>query len=367
MKIVFIIDKWKIGGRRRVIMNLLNNLDKGKFDVKLLVASTNPDQDPPLPDWPVKTIQAKRYRGLIRPIARYLRREKPDIVVSHYGVLMIPTLALARLLAFSGSKLIIVHHGNPDYLQVSKKAFKHTLNAWLIKFFHHRADKTVAVCWRLANYLKKKYALPDKKITAIYNAVVDGNLAQQAQEPLKKPLGQDNERTILTISRLFFSKDFPTLFQAFRQVQSKQPARLVIIGGGQDRKKLEKMVQDMGLAEKVDFLGSQDNPYKYLTNSDVCVLSSETEGLPTVPIEAMACGCPIISTDCEFGTKEIITHKKNGLLVPVGNAQKMAQAILEVLGGDNLRKNLIQKGYKRAQNFTVDKSVRQWEKLFENI
>jgi glycosyltransferase involved in cell wall biosynthesis len=367
LKVIFTIDKWKIGGRRRVLMNLLDNLDKNKFDIRLLIASTNPDQDPPLPDLPVKTLQAKRYRGLILPIARYLRQEKPDVIISHYGVLMIPTLALAMLLSRAKPKFIIVHHGSPDYLAIKGRAFSHWFNQKLIRFFHHRADQVVAVCGRLADYIRKKYSLPGNKITHIYNGVVGDSLRAQAREKLDQPLGREGEAVILTVSRLFFSKDFPTLFQAFQKVRDKKPARLVIVGDGKDRNKLEGLAQEMGLADKIDFLGSQDNPYKYLANADVCVLSSETEGLPTVPIEAMASGCPIISTDCEFGTKEIITHKKNGLLVPVGDAEKMSEAILEVLSDGELRQKLIANGRERAQDFTVDKSVRQWEKLFENI
>ncbi len=129
-------------------------------------------------------------------------------------------------------------------------------------------------------------------------------------------------------------KDFPTLIRAFAIVRQTQPARLVILGSGKEREKLNAIVSELGIKNDVAFLGFAQNPYAYMSKASVFVLSSIEEGLPTVLIEAMAVGTPVVSTNCESGPDEILDNGKYGELVPVGDPDAIAQAILKILSGN---------------------------------
>lgn len=123
------------------------------------------------------------------------------------------------------------------------------------------------------------------------------------------------------------------MIRAFAKVRQVRSARLIILGWGPDRPQLEGLIKDLGLEADVDLPGYSQNPYAYMARSAVFVLSSAWEGLPTVLIEAMAFGTPVVSTDCESGPAEILAGGKYGYLTPVENSDALADAVLQVLSG----------------------------------
>ncbi len=127
------------------------------------------------------------------------------------------------------------------------------------------------------------------------------------------------------------------------------------------------MARKLHIEERILFLGYQNNPFKFLAKSEILVLPSLWEGFAVVIIEAMACGVPVISTRCPYGPEEIITDGLNGLLVPEGDVEGMAQAILQLLSHEPLRKQLAGEGRRRAEDFKVERMVSQYEKLFEQV
>ena len=168
---------------------------------------------------------------------------------------------------------------------------------------------------------------------------------------------------ILAAGRLHVSKDFPTLLRAFSLVRKEIPSRLVILGEGEKRKELEDLAQELGIRKDHDLPGFVENPYKYMKHATVFVLSSQWEGFGNVLVEAMACGCPVISTDCPSGPREILRDGEYGVLVPPKDSEKLAQGILRVLENQDLRRELSEKGKKRALDFTVDRAVEEYVKL----
>jgi glycosyltransferase involved in cell wall biosynthesis len=126
-------------------------------------------------------------------------------------------------------------------------------------------------------------------------------------------------------------KDFPTLLKAFARVRAVRPARLLILGEGKERTELEVLARELGVASDVALPGFVPNPFPHMMRASVFVLSSAWEGLPGVLIEAMACGCPVVSTDCPSGPAEILDGGVYGPLVPVGDDAALAKAILSVL------------------------------------
>jgi glycosyltransferase involved in cell wall biosynthesis len=164
---------------------------------------------------------------------------------------------------------------------------------------------------------------------------------------------------VLGVGKFKLQKDFALLIRAFARVRGSRPARLIILGDGPRRDELEGLVNRFGLTADVALPGVVDNPYAWMSRASVFVLSSAWEGLPGVLIEAMACGCPVVSTDCPSGPAEILDRGKFGSLVPVGDEQAMADAILATLAnppsGESLRV--------RARLFSIDVAVTRYLEL----
>jgi glycosyltransferase involved in cell wall biosynthesis len=138
-----------------------------------------------------------------------------------------------------------------------------------------------------------------------------------------------------------------------------EAVRLIILGEGEERRRLEAMIDAMGLAGDVDLRGFVENPYAYMSRADAFVLSSRWEGLPTVLIEALACGCPVVATDCPSGPREILQGGEYGALVPVGDAAALCDAMARVLKTSPSKEALRE----HAMRYSVDEAVRQYIEL----
>jgi glycosyltransferase involved in cell wall biosynthesis len=202
----------------------------------------------------------------------------------------------------------------------------------LARHFYPRADAIIAVSNGIADDLAQVTGLPRERITTIYSPVITPELQEKARAPLDHPwFAQGSPPVLLGVGRLVPQKDFPTLLKAFARVRAVRKARLVILGEGIRRMELETLVRELGVAADVTLPGFVANPFPYMAGASVFVLSSAWEGLPGVLIEAMACGCPVVSTDCPSGPAEILDGGAYGPLVPVGNDEALAKAILSVL------------------------------------
>jgi glycosyltransferase involved in cell wall biosynthesis len=158
------------------------------------------------------------------------------------------------------------------------------------------------------------------------------------------------------VGRLIPQKDYPTLINAFSILRRTKKARLVILGEGNERSQLESMIRELGVTEDTRLLGFRENPYTYMARAAVFVLSSVSEGLATVVIEALACGIPVVSTNCRYGPAEILENGKYGRLVPVGNPDALAEAIQSALTVDVDTVN----GRNRAKDFELIAIARQY-------
>ena len=163
----------------------------------------------------------------------------------------------------------------------------------------------------------------------------------------------------LSVGRLVPAKDFMTLLRAFHRVSSSRPARLVILGEGPQRNRLERFVRRMGMAERTSLPGWAPNPFAYMNRASVFVVSSKYEGLSLVLIEALACGCPVVSTDCPSGPAEILCNGEIGPLVPVGDDAALAAAMEHLL--DNPPNRAILRA--RAQHFSGEACAEHYDRL----
>ena len=164
---------------------------------------------------------------------------------------------------------------------------------------------------------------------------------------------------ILSAGRFTEQKDFSTLVKAFVLVADRQPSRLVILGEGRERKKLERLVRELGLVDRVSFPGWIENPFALMARASLFVVSSRYEGFSRVLVEALACGCPCVSTDCPAGPAEILDNGRIGPLVPVGDERALASAMLRVLERRPEESVLRE----RAADFSVNRAAAEYEAL----
>ncbi|MGB9898186.1 glycosyltransferase [Thermanaerothrix sp.] len=357
MRVALVMPSLEMGGVERVMLNLAGGLSQKGILVDLVVSDASGPLKNAIPNG-VQLIDLKAPRVLrsIPGLVKYLRKCRPDAIISAKDYQNIVVLWAVKLAGIATNVIITTHIDvSVDWKQI--KGLKSRIIPYLVRNCYPWADHVVTVSQRARDSLADITGLPMAKIKVIYNPVITPELLVKADEPLDHPWFALGEPPILlSVGRLTEQKDYLTLIRAFALVRKERPARLMILGDGEDRSKLEALVQELGLEEDVALPGFVHNPYNYMKRAAVFVLSSRWEGLPTVLIEAMACGCPVVSTDSPSGPAEILEGGKWGTLVPVGDADLLAKAIVQILERPPNREFL----RKRGLEFSVDRAVQQY-------
>ena len=237
----------------------------------------------------------------------------------------------------------------------------------LVRRAYGQADAIVAVSEGVADDLAAWSGLPRGRIATIYNPVVSDELLRIQSEPVDHPWFRPGEPAVITSAgRLGRAKDHPTLIRAFARVRRVRPTRLVIFGQGKSAAKtaersaaLQALAAEHGVAADVALPGFVANPLAYMARAALFALSSINEGLPGVLVQAMACGCPVVSTDCPSGPAEILAGGRYGRLVPPGDDEALAAAILATLDAPPPARLLRE----RAGLFSVERAVAQYERV----
>ncbi|MBA7698016.1 N-acetylgalactosamine-N,N'-diacetylbacillosaminyl-diphospho-undecaprenol 4-alpha-N-acetylgalactosaminyltransferase [subsurface metagenome] len=237
----------------------------------------------------------------------------------------------------------------------------------LIRNLYPKATRIISVSKGAKENLITDYKVPENKCFVIYNMVDVERIRKLANERMAHPCPKENVLIVIACGRLTAQKNYPLLLKAMSLVLRENSARLLILGEGEDQSKLEEYARTLGISHNIAFLGFQSNPFKYMSRATVFVLSSSWEGFGNVIIEAMACGIPVVSTRCPSGPDEIITDEVNGLLVPVGDANALANAIVRLFKDESLRRRLSEAGKKRAEDFRGGKMVAEYERVFEEM
>jgi glycosyltransferase involved in cell wall biosynthesis len=280
-------------------------------------------------------LNSNNHVATLKALVDYLRKERPAVLLSalHFNNEL---AILAKHWARVPTRVVVCEQNTLSQRSRHETRLSKRLTPWIAKLAYPRADAVVAVSHGVAQDLHQVLGLPLSEIDVIYNPGVTPEIASKAQEPLEHPWFAAGEPpVILGVGKLEMQKDFPTLLQAFAQVRAQRPVRLVILGWGPEaeQRRLEALIEELGIGADVQLAGYVNNPYAYMARSALFVLSSRWEGLPFVLVEAMAVGLPVVSTNCESGPAEILDHGQYGTLVPVGDAQAMARAIAQVLDG----------------------------------
>jgi glycosyltransferase involved in cell wall biosynthesis len=234
----------------------------------------------------------------------------------------------------------------------------------LFRLFYPWADAIVAVSQAAAQDIATLSGIPHERVKVIYNPIMTPSLLEKAQEAPEHPWFTGGQPpVILAVGRLFKVKDFATLIRAFALVRQQCPARLLILGEGEERLALEALTHALSVQEDVAMPGFAANPYAYMKHAAVFVLSSLSESFSNVVVEAMAVGTPVISTDFAGGTREILDNGRYGALVPVGDAQAMATAICAALDEPPDVAAL----QRRAGDFSLEKSFAQYAEVLLGV
>ena len=193
--------------------------------------------------------------------------------------------------------------------------------------------------------------MAENRVTTIHNPVDVQAVKEKSRAPLSHPwLGPGSPPVILGAGKLKTQKDFATLLRAFARVRAARPAHMIVLGEGEERRKLEKLARKLGIAAHTVLPGFVDNPFAWMARASVFVLSSAWEGFSNVLVEALACGCSVVSTDCPSGPAEILDAGAYGTLVPVGDDRALADAILAAMRSPRDPERL----RSRAAAFSVD-------------
>lgn len=282
-------------------------------------------------------LKSSRVLTSLPGILRYLHQYKPSVLLS---ALHTNIVALIACRIANGPTDVVVSERNTLTVESHNYSFdiRMRLMPYLVRYFYRWASCVVAVSNGVADDLAQVTHLPRDRIKVIFNPIITPEFQEKTKETIEYDWFLPEEPpVILSVGRLTTQKGFDVLIKAYAKVRESIPSRLLILGEGPERGALEALVHDQGLEKYIRLPGFVQNPYPYMKNANVFVLSSRWEGLPGVLIEALYCGVPIISTDCPSGAREILAAGKYGSLIPVDDVDVMAQEIIAALRGKALR------------------------------
>lgn len=378
-KILFLISNLKIGGGAERVTSLLTNGLWRKFDIHILTLNDFNN----LYQYNGKYYSLKENLGffrkicgylkintIIRPIKIYLtiKRINPDLIISqmdYSNIFLIITKILFRI----NKPIILGVLTNPS-MQYKKNDGYIRL---LIKMLYSMSpvDYIITISRELKAILVNEYFISKDKIGTIYTGIRFDRINKLKNIDIQDKLNIFNDKNLIkfiTMGRLIEEKGYSYLIDAFSKVINELPnSKLLIIGEGPLKTFLDQKIKHLSLDKSVKLLGIIKNPFNYIYQSDIFVLSSIHEGLPTVLLEALVCGIPIISTNCKTGPKEILDNGKYGILINTKDIDDLANNMISLAKNEKLMIKLSSMSIKRAHFFNFKKSINKWQNLIERM
>lgn len=363
MKVLFILPRMVVGGIEHVRLILASHFLSEGVECKLAVRTCSGGLvDRARSLLPVIELAPRGMHQFVPKLITLLRNERPTHVITAF-----PDIGLLAWIAMklAGRKAVWVHSVHLTHASIAAKPgfrgrIRHHLDNIFLGFNYRRADKVVTVSEALREEVIRLFGIAPEKVETIYNPVIPES------ELRDRPIERDNPArpyTIIAMGRLAKEKGFDVLIEAMEM--TPQPWHLEIFGAGPELRYLEDLVSSKELNAQVDFRGNTELPFDILRTADLFVLPSRSEGLGNVVIEAMACQCQIVATDCCVGPSEILKKGRLGQLVPIENPGALSEAIVRSMTGSFLvaPAELLE----RAKDFSRVRGCEHWLALLREI
>jgi glycosyltransferase involved in cell wall biosynthesis len=322
------------GGAEKAMLIFAGELANRGFKVDLVLGRfTGPYRDRIPPGINVIDLQSSRMLRAIPRFARYLRRVQPQALfstITHANIAAIWAAKLARL-----SSPVVVRQSNAPKAETKDSVGRYIASKILPKVYPSAAA-IIAVSNGVRGELLELNPRLDSLINVVPTPVLTPDMRELAGGEVEHPWFNEKLPIVLSAGRLERHKGMLDLVRAFKIVAERSVARLVIIGEGTERARIEEEAKLLGLADRVSLPGFYANPLSLMRRARVFALASHYEGLPNVLIQALAVGTKVVATDCRSGPREILDNGRLGALVPVGDTDSLAEAIILSLNQDNL-------------------------------
>ena len=373
VKVLFFISSLEGGGAERVLVDILRHIDRAKFapTLVLLYPYENSPYREYLPaDIPVVVV-GRQSDSFIEKIGQFLSfmqtvfKEDPQVILSKLTHNNLMAILAGKLFNI---KVIVCEHNTLSEV-VRDRDGKYILGvpvSPMVKILYRSADRIVAICEKIKENLIEDFHIPADKISVIRNPLDMARIEELGSIRPRHPFFDGLTHVVMAAGRMVPQKGFDILLKAFSQVVSEVEARMIIMGEGPDMETLKQTAQDLGIAGEVSFTGFQENPYQFMSHADVYVLSSRYEGMPMVVLESMACGLPVIATDCRSGIREMLNDGECGMLVPAEDPERLAGAIVRLIKDRPAREELSVLAKQRVGDFSADKILKQYEDLISS-
>jgi glycosyltransferase involved in cell wall biosynthesis len=293
-------------------------------------------------------------------LKRYLKKKLPCVLLASMDAFNVLALVASRL-AHHSPPVVINCQVNMSSQAWHSGRLRDRLMPLVCRFFYQKAGAITAASSGVAEDLAIRTRVPRSRITVIYNSVAKETFEGPCVLPTHASLIAQQPPIILAVGRLVPQKDFSTLLHAFSALLRSRDARLIVLGEGPERQKLEQLARRLKIERAIDMPGFVDNPAAYMKRCKLFVLSSAWEGFGLVLAEALACGCSIVSTDCPSGPREILRDGDYGRLVPVGDVEALTAAMALALDTDHDPAN----SKERASEFSPEKAARSFLTLID--
>lgn len=363
MKVLFVLPNIAVGGVERVRLALIEYLSAHGIDCRLALRERRGELlDRACQLAPVDELAPDGLHQFVPSLVGLLKRERPTHVVTAFPDVGLLTWIALRL-AGSRAKWVHTIDVTQDTEDASAKMLERLrLAIWrrVARFVNRRVDAVVAVSEGVWAELARGRSLDPRRIAMLYNPVVPDDKLEW-----RRPVGDGTCDCIriVALGRLTHQKGFDVLVRAMANVQG--PWQLAIWGDGAERIRLTNLVSELGLDDRISLNGYSADPFLAMRNADLFVMPSRYEGFGNVLVEALACQCQIVATDCPHGPREVLQDGRLGELVPVDDVGALAAAITRVASGT--RKIDPERLLQRARDFTASKCCSQWGALLRRL
>lgn len=356
MHFAILLPNLRGGGAERVSLDLAFAFAASGHKVEFVLMNATGEFLPAAREqFGITDLTARRARNVPPALARYLRTNHPDVLIANMWPLT-PAAVLGRALSRQRCHLLLVDHSNLSRAYESWGLLHDSMMKASMLATYRMADSVAGVSDGVARDIEHLAGLSKGAVATLYNPIPQRPMPNERALAEAEALwnGQRGER-ILTVGSLKDAKNHPLLLHAFAQ-SSRPTSTLMLVGQGQNEPMLRALAADLGVSDRVNFAGFFPDPSPFYATADLFVLSSDYEGLPTVLIEALSFGLPVVSTDCPSGPAEILENGRWGRLTPVGDASALARAMDEALSSPVDRGGL----KRRAADFSPEIAARKY-------